>query len=107
VLAMLFVGQLVLGGVLRAGLHNGDAASAELVWFAGLYVVLALWQFARALSLPRVLRRQPHLRQLRVRRGPGTGSAGHPLQARPVEDSLRRQVRASAPDGPWRSVWGG
>jgi cation:H+ antiporter len=53
--AMLFVGQLVLGGVLRAGLHNSNAASAELFWFAGLYVVLATWQLARALP---VLRRE-------------------------------------------------
>src|SRR5712691_3901817 len=47
-LAALFVSQLVLGGVLRAGLHNADAASAELFWFAGLYLVLAAWQLARA-----------------------------------------------------------
>ena len=47
-LAGLFVGQLVLGGVLRAALHNVDAASAELFWFTGLYAVLAAWQLARA-----------------------------------------------------------
>jgi cation:H+ antiporter len=50
-LATLFVGQLVLGGVLRAGLHNSDAASAELFWFTGLYMVLATWQLARALPV--------------------------------------------------------
>jgi hypothetical protein len=38
-LAALFVGPLVLGGVLRAGLHNAEVASAELFWFAGLYLV--------------------------------------------------------------------
>jgi cation:H+ antiporter len=47
-LAALFVGQFVLGGVLRAGLHNTNAASAELFWFAGLYLVLAVWQLAQA-----------------------------------------------------------
>jgi cation:H+ antiporter len=46
-LATLFVGQLILGGVLRAGLHSSDAASAELFWFAALYVALAVWQLVR------------------------------------------------------------
>ena len=47
-LAGLFIGQLVLGGVLRAGLHDANAASAEMFWFAGLYVVLAAWYLWRA-----------------------------------------------------------
>ena len=63
-LATLFAAQLVLGGVLRAGLHNTDAASAELFWFAGLYVVLAMWQLARALP---VLRRALRARRAVVR----------------------------------------
>jgi len=45
---MLFVGQLILGGILRDGLHNTDAASAELFWFAAVYAALAVWQVARA-----------------------------------------------------------
>jgi cation:H+ antiporter len=57
-LATLFVGQLILGGVLRAGLHNADAASSELFWFAGLYLVLAAWQLARARHVLTTLRRR-------------------------------------------------
>jgi hypothetical protein len=56
--------QLVLGGVLRAGLHNTDAASAELFWFTGLYVVLAIWQLARA--LPVLSRELRHRRAIRL-----------------------------------------
>ena len=62
-LAMLFVGQLVLGGVLRAGLHNTDAASAELFWFTGLYVVLAVWQLTRARPLLGAFRRPGAIHQ--------------------------------------------
>jgi cation:H+ antiporter len=39
-LAALFILQLVLGGVLRVGLHDPGAASAELSIFAALYVIL-------------------------------------------------------------------
>jgi cation:H+ antiporter len=68
-LAALFVGQLVLGGVLRAGLHNADAASAELFWFAGLYLVLAGWQLARARHvLTKLLRRDNRALQLPSRK---------------------------------------
>ena len=59
-LAALFVGQLVLGGVLRAGLHNADAASAELFGFAGLYLVLAVWQLWRARNVLSKLLRRDH-----------------------------------------------
>jgi cation:H+ antiporter len=62
-LAALFVGQLVLGGVLRAGLHNAGAASAELFWFAGLYLVLAAWQLARARHVLGRLRHRPPARR--------------------------------------------
>jgi cation:H+ antiporter len=57
-LAALFVVQLVLGGVLRAGLHNVDAASSELLWFAGLYLLLAVWYFCRAWHVLGGLRRR-------------------------------------------------
>jgi cation:H+ antiporter len=68
-LAALFVGQLVLGGVLRAGLHNADVASAELFWFAGLYLVLAAWQLARARHvLSKLLRRDDRALQLPSRK---------------------------------------
>jgi cation:H+ antiporter len=62
-LAALFVAQLVLGGVLRAGLHDTDAASAELFWFAGLYIVLGIWQLGRALAVLRALRRRKAVEQ--------------------------------------------
>jgi cation:H+ antiporter len=77
-LAALFVGQLVLGGVLRAGLHNADAASAELFWFAGLYLVLAAWQLVRARHVLGVLRRRP---------------AGKDAEARPVEEPAASPLR--------------
>ena len=47
-LAGLFVLQLVLGGVLRAGLHDPGAASIELFAFAALYILLGLAQLWRA-----------------------------------------------------------
>jgi len=47
-MAGLFMAQLALGGVLRAGVRDSAAASAELFWFAGLYLVLAAWYFWRA-----------------------------------------------------------
>jgi cation:H+ antiporter len=47
-LAALFAAQLILGGVLRAGMHDTGAASTALVAFAGLYVFLAFWQIVRA-----------------------------------------------------------
>lgn len=47
-LAGLFTAQLVVGGVLRAGLHDASAATIELFAFAALYVVLGLWFLLRA-----------------------------------------------------------
>ena len=47
-LAGLFVAQLALGGILRAGLHSSDAASAELYVFSVAYVVLAIALLIRA-----------------------------------------------------------
>ena len=47
-LAVLFVAQLLLGGVLRAGLHSTDAASAEIFLFSALYALLGVWQLARS-----------------------------------------------------------
>jgi cation:H+ antiporter len=68
-LAGLFVGQLVLGGVLRAGLHNAGAASDELFWFAGLYLVLAAWYLWRARHVLGGLRhRTPPAVRIRRRR---------------------------------------
>src|SRR5918912_169677 len=46
-LAALFAGQLVLGGVLRAGLHSTDAASAEMFVFSGVYIALGVLQLVR------------------------------------------------------------
>lgn len=42
-LAGLFTAQLVIGGLLRAGLHDPGAATVELFFFAALYVVLGVW----------------------------------------------------------------
>jgi cation:H+ antiporter len=47
-LVALFAAQLGLGGVLRAGLHNGGAAALELFAFAGLYLILAIHALVRA-----------------------------------------------------------
>jgi cation:H+ antiporter len=41
-LAGLFLAQLVLGGWLRAGLHDPSAAAAEVLWFSLLYVFLSV-----------------------------------------------------------------
>jgi cation:H+ antiporter len=46
-LAGLFAAQLILGGVLRAGLQSPTAASAEMFVFSGLYLVLGLLQLVR------------------------------------------------------------
>ena len=50
----LFIAQLVLGGVLRAALHDRGAAEAELFAFTALYVALAIGELYLA---RRVLRR--------------------------------------------------
>ncbi len=47
-LAALFVAQLVVGGVLRAGLHNGSAATTELFAFGIIYLVLGIGVIVRA-----------------------------------------------------------
>jgi cation:H+ antiporter len=41
-LAVLFLGQFVLGGILRASLHNAAGADQELVVFSIIYLVLSL-----------------------------------------------------------------
>jgi hypothetical protein len=48
VLAGLFIAQLVVGGVLRAGLHDGSAATAELFVFGAVYLLFAIGAFVRA-----------------------------------------------------------
>jgi cation:H+ antiporter len=47
-LAGLFIAQLVIGGLLRAGLHDPGAAAVELYAFTALYVVLGVWSLLRA-----------------------------------------------------------
>jgi cation:H+ antiporter len=46
-LASLFVTQLVLGGVLRAGVHSDTAASAEMFIFSGIYLAGGVVQLVR------------------------------------------------------------
>ena len=46
-LAALFAAQLVLGGVLRAGVHCETGASAEMFVFSGLYLALGIFQLVR------------------------------------------------------------
>jgi cation:H+ antiporter len=70
-LAGLFIAQLVLGGVLRAGLHDQAAGTFELFAFAGLYVVIGVWSLMAARrTVGRVVREvlQP-LRPARRRSG--------------------------------------
>jgi cation:H+ antiporter len=47
-MAGLFIAQLVLGGVLRAGLHDQQSGTVELYAFSILYVVLSLVFLARS-----------------------------------------------------------
>jgi len=47
-LAGLFGAQLILSGVLRAGLHATDAATAELFAFSAIYILLGLLFLVRA-----------------------------------------------------------
>jgi cation:H+ antiporter len=47
-LAGLFAAQLILSGVLRAGLHASDAATVELFAFSAIYIVLGLLFLLRA-----------------------------------------------------------
>ena len=68
VLAGLFIAQLVVGGVLRAGFHNGGAATAELFVFGVVYLVLAIGAIVRA--------RHGWLRFVRGARPPSTGESG-------------------------------
>src|SRR5262249_47299694 len=59
-LAGLFLAQLVLGGVFRAGLHSDAAGSTELLVFSAIYVVLALALLFRARrTLVALVRRGP------------------------------------------------
>jgi cation:H+ antiporter len=54
-LGSLFLAQLILGGVLRAGLHDPTTAAAELFLFSILYVALSvvfLYQARHVLSRP-------------------------------------------------------
>ena len=46
-LAALFAGQLILGGVLRAVVHSETGASAEMFVFSGLYLALGVLQLVR------------------------------------------------------------
>lgn len=64
-LAGLFLTQLVLGGVLRAGLQQAGAAGAEMLGFTALYILLGIVQLKRA---GRTIRR-------RLRRGVDTRTA--------------------------------
>jgi cation:H+ antiporter len=53
-LAALFVAQLVLGGVLRTGLHNAQGGEVELITFSVIYLLLSLiflYQARRVLRL--------------------------------------------------------
>ncbi len=60
VLAGLFTAQLIVGGALRAGLHNASAATVELFAFAALYVALGTWSLLRARrTITRALRHDP------------------------------------------------
>ncbi|MDQ3809444.1 MAG: sodium:calcium antiporter [Chloroflexota bacterium] len=57
-LAGLFVAQLVVGGFLRARLHDPAAAAAELFWFSVLYVLLSVvFLFQARSKIGRILRR--------------------------------------------------
>ncbi|HEY0582008.1 MAG TPA: hypothetical protein VGE94_07480 [Chloroflexota bacterium] len=47
-LAGLFLAQLIIGGFLRAGLHNAQGGEAELFAFSAIYVLISLVFFARA-----------------------------------------------------------
>jgi cation:H+ antiporter len=46
-LASLFLTQLVVGGVLRAGVHSDTAASAEMFVFSALYIGMGLLRLVR------------------------------------------------------------
>jgi cation:H+ antiporter len=56
VLASLFAAQLVLGGVLRAGLHSDSTASAEMFIFSAIYIAIGVLQLVRGRKSLAVLR---------------------------------------------------
>jgi cation:H+ antiporter len=56
-MAALFLAQFILGGVLRAGLHNAQGGETELIVFSVIYVVLSLVSFYRARTVLLSLRR--------------------------------------------------
>jgi cation:H+ antiporter len=81
-LALIFVSQLVLSGVLRAGLHDTSAASTEMLWFSVLYVVLGCWQLYRARgSLASLLSRARGWAQREQRAPPSEGPSRGPAFA--------------------------
>jgi cation:H+ antiporter len=54
-LAGLFIAQLVLGGVLRAGLHNAQGGEVELITFSVVYLLLSLVFLYQARRVVRLL----------------------------------------------------
>jgi len=71
-LAALFVAQLVLGGVLRAGLHNAEGGEVELIGFSIVYVFFSLFFLYQARRLVRLL-----LRNGRAKKPPGDNLYSH------------------------------
>jgi cation:H+ antiporter len=70
-LALLFVAQLVLGGVLREGLHDPQSGTTELFAFSVVYVLLSLIFFVRSRSVLASLWRKVPLGASRVEADPG------------------------------------
>jgi cation:H+ antiporter len=50
-LAVLFSAQLILGGVLRAGVQSTEAASLELFAFSAVYLIISAWRLIRSRRL--------------------------------------------------------
>lgn len=66
-LSLLFFGQLIIGGVLRAAMGNRGLGDLELFAFSLLYVVLAIWKLLETRTRIAVLARRAGAR-LRPRR---------------------------------------
>jgi cation:H+ antiporter len=68
-LGTLFLAQLIAGGFLRAGVHNPDAAAAEMMWFTGAYVALSIvLLFQRRSAIGQFFARGRHRRRAARRR---------------------------------------
>ncbi len=60
-LGVLFLAQLIAGGILRAGMHSAEAAAAELLWFTVAYLVLSvLFLFHARTTIARMFARRRH-----------------------------------------------